>query len=307
MKNIKSFYKFLLVFSLVSILVFSANIKIFALNIDSSEIAKNDEIVSTDINNKKNEVQIEENVGKILDKYTGHTDNFEKKINSKDFFEICDIIGAMFSKYSMATEDEKRKFDEYIKRAIKKLKENKTLGIAYELERQYKILSNKEKYVNSDISLYSVKKYPELFENLSEEYLEEMEENYNEFKKFGDILDKFSDNKDNYREKGFSLYSKDMLDNVIKGIEIYEMADHEEREDLNFYISNILHYLESDYPHRFSYELEDRIETLRDKERNRYNKVISMRIELKKICFLMLQQPVSTVTNIIKDYNIANY
>ena len=85
------------------------------------------------------------------------------------------------------------------------------------------------------------------------------------------------------------------------------MADHEEREDLNFYISNILHYLESDYPHRFSYELEDRIETLRDKERNRYNKVISMRIELKKICFLMLQQPVSTVTNIIKDYNIANY
>ena len=307
MKNIKSFFKLLFIYSLVLFLVFSANIKIFALNSNSSKNTKADEIVSTVINNKKNEVQIEENVGKILDKYTGHTDNFEKKINSQDSKDITDITAAMLSRYKLATEDEKRKFDEYIKRAIKKLKENKTLGIAYELERQYKILSNKEKYVNSDISLYSVKKYPELFENLSEEYLEEMEENYNEFKKFGDILDKFSDNKDNYREKGFSLYSKDMLDNVIKGIEIYEMADHEEREDLNFYISNILHYLESDYPHRFSYELEDRIETLRDKERNRYNKVISMRIELKKICFLMLQQPVSTVTNIIKDYNIANY
>jgi len=85
------------------------------------------------------------------------------------------------------------------------------------------------------------------------------------------------------------------------------MVSDEERADFNHNISNMLYYLESDYPHRFSYELEDRIETLRDKERNRYNKVISMRIELKKICFLMLQQPVSTVTNIIKDYNIANY
>ena len=91
MKNIKNFYKLLFIYSLILVLVFSANIKIFALNIDSSEIAKNDEIVSTDINNKKNEVQIEENVGKILDKYTGHTDNFEEKINSQDSKDITDI------------------------------------------------------------------------------------------------------------------------------------------------------------------------------------------------------------------------
>ena len=92
MKNIKSFFKSLFIYSLVLFLVFSANIKIFALNIDSNEISKNDEIISTDINNnKKNEVQIEENVGKILDKYTGHTDNFEEKINSQDSKDITDI------------------------------------------------------------------------------------------------------------------------------------------------------------------------------------------------------------------------
>ena len=92
MKNIKSFFKLLFIYSLVLCLVFSASIKIFALNIDSNEISKNDEIISTDINNnKKNEVQIEENVGKILDKYTGHTDNFEEKINSQDSKDITDI------------------------------------------------------------------------------------------------------------------------------------------------------------------------------------------------------------------------
>jgi hypothetical protein len=306
MKNIKSFYKFLLVFSLVSILVFSANIKIFALSSNSSKNTKADKIVKVD-NNKQNKVQIEENVGKILDKYTGHTDNFEEKINSQDTKDITDITAAMLSRYKLATEDEQRKFNDYIEKALKTLKNDYYLDFAYELERQYKILSNKEKYLNTDIPIYSVDKYPELFENLSEEDLESTVEYYEILKKVGEILDKYSDGKENYKEKVFSLYSKDLLDDVTKGIEIYDMADHEEREDLNFYISNILHYLESDYPHRFSYELEDRIETLRDKERNRYNKVISMRIELKKICFLMLQQPVSTVTNIIKDYNIANY
>jgi len=306
MKNIKSFYKFLLVFSLVSILVFSANIKIFALSSNSSKNTKADKIVKVD-NNKQNKVQIEENVGKILDKYTGHTDNFEEKINSQDTKDITDITAAMLSRYKLATEDEQRKFNDYIEKALKTLKNDYYLDFAYELERQYKILSYKEKYLNTDIPIYSVDKYPELFENLSEEDLESTVEYYEILKKVGEILDKYSDGKENYKEKVFSLYSKDLLDDVTKGIEIYDMADHEEREDLNFYISNILHYLESDYPHRFSYELEDRIETLRDKERNRYNKVISMRIELKKICFLMLQQPVSTVTNIIKDYNIANY
>ena len=306
MKNIKSFFKSLFIYSLVLFLVFSANIKIFALNSNSSKNTKADKIVKVD-NNKQNKVQIEENVGKILDKYTGHTDNFEKKINSQDSKDITDITAAMLSRYKMATEDEQRKFNDYIEKALKTLKKGYYLDFAYELERQYKILSNKEKYLNNDIPIYSVDKYPELFKNLSEEDLESIVEYYEILKKVGEILDKYSDGKENYKEKVFSLYSKDLLDIVTKGIDIYEMADHEEREDLNFYISNILHYLESDYPHRFSYELEDRIETLRDKERNRYNKVISMRIELKKICFLMLQQPVSTVTNIIKDYNIANY
>ncbi|EJP25351.1 hypothetical protein HMPREF1142_0524 [Peptostreptococcaceae bacterium AS15] len=303
MKNIKSFFKLLFIYSLVLCLVFSASIKIDALNSNSNKSTKSDKIVKVD-NNKQNKVQIEENVGKILDKYTGYTDNFEEKMNSQDFKDITDITAAMVSRYKMATVDEKKKFDGYIKKAIKKLKDNEELGIAYELERQYKILSNKEKYVNSNISLYSVKKYPELFENLPEGYLEKIEENYEVFKKFGDILDKYSDNKENYREKGFSLYSKDMLDNVRKGIEIYETAEHEEREDLDYYISNILYYLKSDYPHRYSYELEDRLIKLRDKERNRYNKFLSMRRDLKNISFLMLQQPVSTVINIIKDYNI---
>ena len=73
---------------------------------------------------------------------------------------------------------------------------------------------------------------------------------------------------------------------------------------MSFLQQNILYYLKSDYPHRYSYELEDRLIKLRDKERNRYNKVLSMRRDLKNISFLMLQQPVSTVINIIKDYNI---
>ena len=306
MKNIKSFYKFLLVFSLVSILVFSANIKIFALSSNSSKNTKADKIVKVD-NNKQNKVQIEENVGKILDKYTGHTDNFEKKINSQDFFEICDIIGAMFSKYSMATEEEQRKFNEYIEKALKILKSEGNSDSIRELERRYKILSNKDKYVNPNISNYSIEKYPELFENFAKEDLNDIDEAYKLLINVGEILDKYSHNKESYREKIFSIYSKDLLDVITRALDIYEIASEDERYNLDYYISGVLPTLESYYPHRFSYELEDRIKTLRDKERNRYNKVISMRIELKKICFLMLQQPVSAVTNIIKDYNIANY
>ena len=90
MKNIKSFFKLLFIYSLILVLVFSANIKIFALNSNSSKNTKADKIVKVD-NNKQNKVQIEENVGKILDKYTGHTDNFEEKINSQDSKDITDI------------------------------------------------------------------------------------------------------------------------------------------------------------------------------------------------------------------------
>ena len=262
MKNIKSFYKFLLVFSLVSILVFSANIKIFALNSNSSKNTKADEIVKVD-NNKQNKVQIEENVGKILDKYTGHTDNFEKKINSKDFFEICDIIGAMFSKYSMATEDEQRKFNEYIEKTLKILKTKGNSDSIRELERRYKILSNKEKYVNPDISNYSIEKYPELFENFAKEDLNDIDEAYKLLINVGEILDKYSHNKESYREKIFSIYSKDLLDVITRVLDIYEIASEEERYNLDYYISGVLPTLESYYPHRYSPELKDKYENIK--------------------------------------------
>ena len=98
----------------------------------------------------------------------------------------------------MATEDEQRKFNDYIEKALKTLKKGYYLDFAYELERQYKILSNKEKYLNNDIPIYSVDKYPELFKNLSEEDLESIVEYYEILKKVGEILDKYSDGKENY-------------------------------------------------------------------------------------------------------------
>jgi hypothetical protein len=276
MKNIKSFFKLLFIYSLVLCLVFSASIKIFALNIDSNEISKNDEIISTDINNnKKSEVQIEENVGKILDKYTGYTDNFEEKINSQDFFEICDIIGAMFSKYSKATEDEQRKFNDYIEKSLKILKNEGNSDSIRELERRYKILSNKDKYVNPNISNYSIEKYPELFENFAKEDLNDIDEAYKLLINVGEILDKYSHNKESYREKIFSIYSKDLLDVITRALDIYEMASEEERYYLDYYISGVLPTLESYYPQRYSPKLKEKYNNLKQNEKSRHDKITS--------------------------------
>ena len=297
MKNIKSFFKSLFIYTLVLFLVFSADIKIFALNIDSSEIAKNDEIVSTDINNKKNEVQIEENVGKILDKYTGHTDNFEEKINSQDFFEICDIVGAMISIYTKATEDEQRKFNDYIEKALKILKTESNSDFITEMERQYKILLNKEKYVNPYSAIYSVDKYPELFEHFSEEDLRTIEE----YCKIGELLNNYSGSEVNYVEKMFSLYSRDMLDNVIKGIDIYEAVSEEERYELDYYISKGLSALEFDYPQRYSPELKEKYENIKLRVRSRQANSHHMQMKMKNIWYLMLTKPVSTLINTMKN------
>ena len=298
MKNIKNFFKLLFIYSLVLFLVFSANIKIFALNSNSSKNTKADEIVSTVINNKKNEVQIEENVGKILDKYTGHTDNFEEKINSQDFFEICDIVGAMISIYTKATEDEQRKFNDYIEKALKILKTESNSDFINEMERQYKILLNKEKYVNPYSAIYSVDKYPELFEHFSEEDLRTIDE----YCRIGELLNNYSGSEVNYVEKMFSFYSKDTLETFIKAMDIFDMVDDEEERDLLFgYIISVSPALEFDYPQKYSPELKERYENIKLRVRSRQANSHHMQMKMKNIWYLMLTKPVSTLINTMKN------
>ena len=297
MKNIKSFFKLLFIYSLVLFLVFSVNIKIDALNSNSNKNTKSDKIVKVD-NNKQNKVQIEENVGKILDKYTGNTDNFEEKINSKDFFEICDIVGAMISIYTKATEDEQRKFNEYIEKSLKILKTESNSDFINEMERQYKILLNKEKYVNPYSAIYSVDKYPELFEHFSEEDLRTIDE----YCKIGELLNNHSDSKVNYVEKMFSFYSKDALETFIKAMDIFDMVDDEEERDLLFgYIISVSPALEFDYPQRYSPELKERYENIKLRVRSRQANSHHMQMKMKNILLLMLEKPVSTLINTMKN------
>jgi len=254
---------------LIITLIFFSSISIFA---DSNQ--------SNELNSKLRNGSILENtkklkeIGAILDKYVSPFDYYEETILSKNYDDKLDVISAMLSRYNKASKEEQAEFDIYLNDIFEVLKNEQPRLEVFEFERRYKLLKGSNDTSIHDIRSYLLGKYPELFKKFQSEDLWLLEEVLEENAKVGRIIDRYTGNTDNFKEKALSGYYKDREDTIAAILSIFNRVSDSERDILDGFVSASLSSLESDHPSSKVFVMKQRFYSItgRDKQTGELNK-----------------------------------
>lgn len=254
---------------LIFTLIFFSSISILANSPQSSKAT-----------NKLRESSILENtkklkeIGAILDKYVSPFDYYEETILSKNYDDKLDVIAAMLSRYNKASKEEQAEFDLYLKDIFEVLKNEQPRLEVFEFERRYKVLNGSNDTSLHDIRSYLLTKYPELFKKFQSEDLWLLEEVLEENAKVGKIVDKYTGNTDNFKEKALSGYYKDREDTIATILSIFNKVSDSERDILDGFLSASLSSLESSRPSSKIFVMKQRFYSItgRDKQKGELNK-----------------------------------